>query len=245
MFNLRVALLGAAILAGALSSANAADVYARGESLKDSPVEMPAIAWAGFYAGLHAGGAFGDEMSITLSQLGFSDTETSDVENTWLAGVHVGYNWQMSNIVLGIEGSFSALGGKREVEFAGFTEQDDNWLASIRGRLGYAAGPVLIYATGGVAFLNSEGSFTALDANFESVAPFDGTTTGWVAGGGVEYKLGGNWSLGVEGLYYSFEDDATVPQFGFNDEFDYERDFWTVQARLTYHFGDLHGESLK
>jgi outer membrane immunogenic protein len=136
-----------------------------------------------------------------------------------------------------VEGAWSVLGGERDVEVDGDDagEIEDNWVASVRGRLGYAFGSTLVYGTGGVAFLNTD------DAD-----PFDDTLTGWVAGAGVEHKLRDNLSLGLEGLYYSFEDDVSESADGLRATADLERDFWTVQARITYHFGDRHGgESLK
>jgi outer membrane immunogenic protein len=200
--SLKLALLGATFLAGAglVSGANAADVYARGGSVKDGPVDYyPAITWSGFYAGINLGAAFNDE-----------DNGGDDDDDTmFIGGFHIGYNWQKpSNVVIGLEG---------DVDFA----DDIDYLASIRGRLGYAMGPTLLYATGGVAFLG-------VDDDFE-----DDTLTGWTAGLGIEHKLRENVSLGLEGLYYDFDED------NFDDA-----DFWTVRARLTYHFGD-RGEALK
>jgi outer membrane immunogenic protein len=207
MKSMKLALLGATALvaAGALSTANAADVYARGGSLKDGPVDyMPAITWSGFYFGINAGGAF----NANDNNGGDDDDDT-----IFIGGVHLGYNWQrVDNIVLGLEG---------DVDFA----DDIDYLATIRGRLGYAAGPTLFYATGGVAFLGPDDSNNGFDNDD------DDNLTGWVVGGGIEHKIRENVSVGVEGLYYAFDDDNN--DFGGDDE----TNFWTVRARLTYHFG--------
>jgi outer membrane immunogenic protein len=220
--NLKLALLGATFLVGAsaVSGAYAADVYSRG-GLKDTgPVDYaPAITWTGFYVGIHAGSTFNDEVAVDVDVLDLSLEGEADEQ--FVAGLHFGYNWQTArNFVLGIEGS---------VRFP--SDSDDfgaDYLASIRGRLGYAFDRTLIYGTGGVAFLG-------WDEN-----TFDETTTGWVAGAGVEHKLRDNLSLGLEGLYYSFDDDFA------NGAIEVERDLWTIQARLTYHFGaDRHSEPLK
>lgn len=231
------ALLGAAFLAGlgAITTGDAADVYSRG-SIKDSgPVDYrPAITWTGFYLGVHAGGVFGDEFELNQNgevdgvPIDFSNRQ--DVEDTWLAGVHLGYNWQSARgVVLGVEGSWSAIGDGREAEDIGEEIFDDNWLASVRARLGYAFGPTLVYGTGGVAFLNSEDDL------------FDDVKTGWVAGAGVEHKVTENLSLGLEGLFYSVEDDVDDGEIAS----EFEREFWTVKARVTYHFGDRASEALK
>jgi outer membrane immunogenic protein len=203
MKSFKLALLGATFLVGAaaVSGANAADVYSRGGSIKDAPVDyLPAITWTGFYFGANLGAAFGDDSAF----LG-DDSE-------FVGGVHVGYNWQKNgNLVLGLEG---------DVDFA----DDVDYLATIRGRVGFAADRTLFYGTGGVAFLSADD--TSGDSD---------TLTGYVVGGGIEHKIRDNVSLGLEGLYYNFEDDLDSD----------DADFFTVRGRLTYHFTDPRGESLK
>jgi outer membrane immunogenic protein len=198
----KLALLGATFMVGAaaVSGAQAADVYSRGGSVKDGPVDyMPAITWTGFYFGANLGASF-------------NDSETDD-DTAFLGGVHAGYNWQRhGNVVLGVEG---------DVDFA----DDIDYLASLRGRLGFAAGPTLFYATAGVAFLGVDDAFGD-----------DDTLTGWVAGLGLEHKVRENVSVGLEGLYYDFDED---------DNFGQDADFWAVRARLTFHLSDSRGEALK
>jgi outer membrane immunogenic protein len=211
-----------------ISGANAADVYTRGPSIKDSgPVDYaPAITWTGFYLGAHAGATAGDNISLNFNDPTIRDLE-GDVDSVGIFGIHVGYNWQNArNLVLGLEGSLT-------LPF----DSDDfgaETLGSVRGRLGYAMDKTLIYATGGVAFLDSE------DA--------DETQVGWVAGLGVEHKIRDNVSIGLEGLYYAFEDDfagAIIDGERINSPLEAERDFWTIQARVTYHFNDRTGDPLK
>jgi outer membrane immunogenic protein len=245
-------MLGFAMLvgAGAVSSTNAADIYSKG-SLKDGPAEyMPAITWTGFYFGGHLGATFFDtdgknrrkrhcdqqpptlvdgEQVATERSGKDCDQETESSEKrdgrrhhndsdglddtSWLGGIHLGYNWQRSNgLVFGVEGDVS------------FADEID-YLASFRGRLGFAHGSTLLYGTAGVAFIG-------LDDTFGD----DDSSTGWVAGLGVEHKLRDNVSIGLEGLYYSFDD---------LDSFDDDLEFWTVRARLTYHFTDSHSDPLK
>jgi outer membrane immunogenic protein len=204
--SIRLALFGATFLAGAsaFSAANAADVYAREGGVKDEPAYMPAIIWSGFYVGAYIGGVFSDEVAVSLSNGGQTFAAEADFNDTWLAGVHAGYNWQRSNIVFGVEGDWSVLGDRdyRPATTGGREPIEENWLASVRGRLGYAAGSALVYATGGVAFLNTEFR-VPVDGN-------DETLTGWVVGGGIDYKLRENVSIGLEALYYSIEDNKTV-----------------------------------
>ena len=64
------------------------------------------------------------------------------------------------------------------------------------------------------------------------------TDTGFVGGGGIEYKVGENLSLGVEGLYYNFGSDPQTLVAGADEPFVLkdDLDFSVVRGRLTYHF---------
>jgi opacity protein-like surface antigen len=105
---------------------------------------------------------------------------------------------------------------------------DPNWTASIRGRLGWASGPFLFYGTGGVAFADVRQSAlygyapTAATgvaaANpgadlgpFVNGASTDNTLVGWTVGGGAEYAINRQISVGAE---YRHSDYGTQT-FGF------------------------------
>jgi outer membrane immunogenic protein len=215
---LNTALLGATFLIGAAAAASAADVYDRKGSFKDAPESYaPPITWTGFYVGVHAGATFDDHVDTSNDRL-----ENPNIDSAFLGGVHVGYNWQRSpNWVLGIEGSVDFVDD--ELHGDGLTD----YLASIRGRIGYAFGEHLLYGTGGVAFLSYDSDRSIDDA------------VGFVVGAGLERKLTNNISVGVEGLYYDFSSESNV------QDTDVDRDFWTVQARLSYHFNRGYEEALK
>src|SRR5262249_61946227 len=68
------------------------------------------------------------------------------------------------------------------------------WLATVRGRLGYAADRFMPYVTGGAAFGNIKASVPGL-----AVASSD--NAGWVLGAGLETALSPNWTAKVEYLY--------------------------------------------
>ncbi len=192
--------LAGALALAAAPAANAADIYQGGGGLKDAPVVdyAPPITWTGFYIGANLGGAWDDSSDVEI----LSDSEL-------VGGAHLGYNWQgPRNLVLGIEG---------DVDFL----NDVDYLATVRGRLGYSFGPTLAYATGGAAFIGLSDDFGG------------DSDTGWVAGAGLERMVTQNVSVGAEGLYYSFDN---------NDVGDAA--FWTARARLTYHFGG-YSNSLK
>lgn len=216
--NLKVALLGASFLITTVGAASAADIYSKGGSYKDAPeAYMPPITWAGFYAGIQAGANFDDLVEPSDSRF-----RSYKIDPAFVGGIHLGYNWQTSpNWVFGIEGAINLLADE--------IENDDltSYLASLRGRVGYAAGENLFYGTAGVAFLGYQDDIAIDDA------------VGFVVGAGFERKITSNLSFGVEGLYYDFSSEHD------NLNLDVDRDFWTVQARLSYHFNRGYDEPLK
>ena len=225
MNALKLALAGATILCGAGLAAHAADIYGRGASLKDTPTYMPAITWSGLYIGVHAGATVGGDLEVKGSEQNF------DVEESFVGGAQIGYDWQLRGPwVLGVEANYSWIDDEvsnQRGQTAGFSD----YVASVRGRIGYAFDRTLVYATGGVAFLGID------DDVKDKLA--DDTAVGYAVGGGVEHKLRDNLSLGLETLYYNAEDDLK------DSPNEAERDFWTVSARLNYHFARGNDESLK
>ncbi|WP_088348919.1 MULTISPECIES: outer membrane beta-barrel protein [Rhodomicrobium] len=240
---------------GGVNFAAAADL-----SYKDTPYEAPlAPIWSGFYVGGHIGGLWNDSGDSSLAwrskqrgcrgeckgdwsnwkeltKVKFSE---EDDDTTLIGGVHVGYNWQDGARVYGLEAD------------ASFGDGID-YLASLRARLGYAFDNLLIYATAGVAFAGFDdtevvGSF----GPFKKSVEFGGDSeVGFVVGGGVEYKLASNWSIGVEGLYYGFGDgdDSKTWEKWCNQlklSHDDDNDLFVARARLTYHFQDGSEEPLK
>src|SRR6266481_6917218 len=85
-------------------TANAADVTARPYSPPPyvPPIYVaPVFTWTGFYLGGNIGGAWrNDNLSDTLSGLNFSNGNNNGV---FIGGGQLGFNWQVSNFVLGFE----------------------------------------------------------------------------------------------------------------------------------------------
>lgn len=205
--------------------ASAADLNRDG--LKDEGSYMPAISWAGFYAGGHVGVTLADELEFTAKD----ESAELDIDEALIAGVHVGYNWQTpSRWVYGIEADLDIIDDQLEADGSQFDVTE--YLATVRGRIGVAMGHSLLYTTAGVALL-------AFDDDVAN--QLDDTAFGFVAGAGFEHKLSRNFSLGVEGLYYRLATDFEAD----GQNVDLDRDFWTVRARATYHFDRGYAEALK
>jgi outer membrane immunogenic protein len=182
--------------------------------------------WSGFYIGGNLGAAF-DPNNLSIKDLSEEQDLSLKFSNDTelIGGVHGGYNWQVGTWLIGVEGDF---------DFA----DNINYLASVRGRLGWALGSWLLYGTGGVAFIDTDNDFVVVSADDGPFSFSNGNTdTGYVVGGGVEYKVGPQLSLGLEGLYYDFGSDSSRLVAG--DEpfvLKEDQDFATVRARLNYHF---------
>ena len=174
----------------------AADFYRGG--LKDGPpppppVFAPAPIWTGFYVGVNGGyGETANDGPLSPSG-GFG-------------GGQIGYNWQglfgLTPWVIGVEADIQGAGISDNTGYgAAYVENSLNYFGTVRGRLGYAIGPTLIYATGGFAYgeVESKGSVAGLSYDVAE------TQTGYTVGGGVEYKFNPSWSIKGEYLYVDLD----------------------------------------
>lgn len=210
------------------------------------PVEPVAEAfdWSGLYIGAHVGyGEANFDGCLECTRSGdILDAGELDL-NGVVGGVHGGYNHQFGSFLLGIEGDLTWTGFKDEGDAPNPTstlEEGDHhvgevdFLASVRGRLGFAFDRVLIFGTGGVAFTEAEWE-THQHGN-DDKAKFN--DMGWVAGGGAEWAAAENISFRLEGLYYMFDDDKDISSSfhsgstGDAVEFD---DAWVVRVGATWH----------
>jgi len=172
-----------------------------------APRLQPATDWTGLYFGAHAGFGRGDS-SATLR-----DPAVTATTNTFggpIGGLQAGYNIQLpSRIVLGFEADVSFpnyIDGNSVISTLAtaksYVVEQMDFVGSARGRLGYAAGPWLFYATGGLAWTGERFLNTPAIGNDEKKL---GMRLGWAAGGGVEVAFAPHWSLRLEYLYSEFQ----------------------------------------
>jgi len=162
------------------------------------PAPVPFYNWGGIYFGLNAGYGFG---TVSPNFAGATNFNTSG----FLGGGTVGFNYQWAAIVAGLEGDWDYNSTNNTLPAAdGSGSFKSNWLATARGRLGYAFDRILVYATGGAAFAPA------------SVPAGSTTMTGWTAGGGVEFAVAPNWTVKAEYLYIDFM-NPSISGFGFKD----------------------------
>jgi outer membrane immunogenic protein len=180
--------------------------------MKAAPAPIVIYDWTGFYVGVSGGGSLGNSNHIdAASNLG--DAGGYNIRGGMVGGT-LGYNWQMSNFVFGLEGDYSWVseyGSNSDIgpaptantAFQSFTKE--TWLATARARFGYAVNNLLFYGTGGYAAAGVEAGVKDASTN-ALLASGTSTRSGWVAGGGLEWGFAPNWSAKFELLYTQFED---------------------------------------
>lgn len=195
---LRASALGSFLLAIPIV-ANAADMAVKAPP----PPAPPPFSWTGFYIGLNLGGAWRNG-SWTDSVFGANFNPSHN--GAFIGGGQFGGNYEINNFVIGIEGDFDGVANNNNtvgVIVGGTPFQvsanNNRWIATLAGRIGFAPDRWLIYFKGGGAWVGNSG-FTVTDLTTGASANFSGnnTNSGWLAGGGVEYAFANNWSVRAE-----------------------------------------------
>jgi outer membrane immunogenic protein len=236
-------LLGTSVLAGLLlaGAAQAADI-----PLKAQRAAPPFWSWTGCYIGGHVGWARGDSDVVDVdgyAAAASDGTVTSVSKSGVFGGGQLGCNWQTGTFVFGLEGDIGFMDIGRTTPLTGTVSGTRIGIHSgaygdITGRLGVAVGNALLYGKGGVAFYDRIPTFSTVSGSFSSVS-FPGVSTGWTAGAGIEYQLGGPWSVKVEYLHFKFDDgDFTVfNAVGTPFRFRQDLSIDTVKFGINYSFG--------
>jgi outer membrane immunogenic protein len=186
----RSSLIGAAVLLAlaAASPAHAADLsVAPMYKAPPAPLAAPMYNWSGFYLGANGGGDWGRSKWDSANRFNLSGG---------LVGGTAGYNWQVGHAVFGLEGDvdWTNLHGTTTTTCPAGCSTNNDWLATFRGRAGYAFDRFLPYVTGGLAV----GDIRATTPGFSGATQ---TNAGWTVGGGVEFALTNNWTAKAEYLH--------------------------------------------
>lgn len=235
------------------------------------PAAVVPYSWSGCYVGVN-GGWIGNHSTLHLQPSGaylnnpnfppaLLDYVTQDYSangSSGTVGGEIGCNFQRENWVWGLEADLDWTGLSDSIDanypltpiFSGRAfnprtltiTQRQEWLSTIRGRLGYSFDRWLVFATGGLAIGEVKSSFYQ---NFFTVGITDQgsaseTRVGWTVGGGVEYAFYRNWSAKLEYLY------VDLGSFSYNSPASDDPSFlWTttvktreniVRAGLNYKF---------
>jgi opacity protein-like surface antigen len=166
------------------------------------PVAVPtAFSWTGFYFGGDFGGSFAST-SIASATTGWASRSLNPADV--MGGVYGGYNYQVSpNFVIGLEGDFQGNHSSANFYYPTFDvapSVQQNWVASLNGRLGIAYDRALFCAIGGAAW--GQGSvtvtpgFVLFPANLPPVS-LTANLSGWDVGAGIEYAFDPRWVAGL------------------------------------------------
>jgi high affinity Mn2+ porin len=228
------------------------------------PLKAPALSsfdWTGFYVGGHFGYAGGTSNWTAETVAGpgpsasgsfnlFQPFDPFTEAGSYFMGLQAGYNRMLPNrVVLGAEAdvsfpSFPSLAGISiggTSTFATPTLGPESYsetvvhFGTLRGRIGYAPGPWLFYATAGFAWTYDLITLTQ-PANGTMESAFH-WRLGWAAGAGVEAPVAPHWTMKVEYLFADYgTSGVTFPAAGQR----FIADFAVQQLRvgLNYRFGD-------
>mgnify|MGYP003392424699 CR=1 FL=1 len=173
----------------------------------------PLRNWNGFYIGGNAGTVIGRDRS-NLRFAGFTNPQFALVPEGFSGGGQIGYNWQASAWVFGVEGDFQGSTAKDNkacivncVTSGTTLNQTLPWLATGRGRIGYSVGSTLFYGTAGYAYGETKTKVFTNNNSPPSYTEISRQKGGYVVGAGIESPLtflglfGPAWTMKTEYLY--------------------------------------------
>lgn len=198
MTKIKISLIALAAVLATSVSASAADLYA----------QTPVASWDGFYAGvIGSGGMFNNSSD---DQWCYTACDAPELNGFgWGVGGTIGYNHQISNLVIGIEAdmswsSFSNSETYSDVDGGGWKHSASwDYYGTARARIGYSLGDAMFFTSAGVAWADwaSFDECTAPFCSFQARAESSGVELGFAVGGGMEYALNESMSLKAEYLY--------------------------------------------
>jgi outer membrane immunogenic protein len=229
-----------------------------------APPALPTFNWSGWYAGVNIGYSWGSG-NTNYTDPGFCcglPTSFSNRENIdgIIGGGQTGYNWQVNNLLFGLEADIQDSGEKSTanssnsytcnvegclISFAHLPGAGDpfinqyqttkiEWFGTVRGRAGVLVNPTLwVYGTGGLAY----GNITVTGGVTDT---FGCAACSWSYGASTT-RVGWTVGAGVEGVVpgvndwtwkveYLYIDFGTVSGSGFEADFG---STYTWSARVT------------
>jgi outer membrane immunogenic protein len=225
-------------------------------------------SWTGFYVGANAGYGWGSPSSSMQYLFNGAPTSFASVGQPqipdsypanyrgFIGGGQAGYNFQINNVVLGVETDLSFSGLKSDTTVTGtvpgptnFTStrsQKLDWFGTLRARAGFTPNDMLLlYVTGGLAFGQVKDS-TQLSFLTVGGTTYAGsassTRAGWTLGAGAEYRMSRTLSAKFEYLYFDLGKttvnglDVTSPgnPFQTNSEFNHTGHIFRVGINFMF-----------
>ncbi len=207
--NVKTALTGLLMGLSATGIASAADM-----PLKAAPPAAPAYNWTGCYIGGNVGGGWTRVDTSRFSQdttgVSFADYGRED-DKGFLGGGQAGCDFQTTNLVFGIQGTFdfgNINGSHALPAFPNMSETNSLKAAyTATGRIGYLWTPsFLTYGKAGMSWMQNRNQVFQPNGALAESASY--TLPGMVAGAGAEWMLSRNWSIFVDYSYMWIEDTS-------------------------------------
>lgn len=211
----------------------------------EAPLSSP-HSWSGLYVGINAGAAWssaetstnsvptfgaplGGGVAVAASMAAVIPHQLDTHRAGFIGGAHIGYNWQRSWLVLGLEADLDGASARATtskatiVPIVGYPFNSTaartaisnklDYVGMVRARVGVTPlESVLVYATGGFAYSEVRGALTVterilgpstgIDTTMSARASTSEVKIGWVIGLGAEYALTPTWSFKGEYLHY-------------------------------------------
>jgi outer membrane immunogenic protein len=192
------------LVALGLAPASAADLAARPYT-KAAPPMMALYDWSGFYIGANGGGGTSRKCwDLVTTPAGvpiFPFREGCHDATGGTAGGQIGYRWQASAWVFGLEaqGNWADFSGDHVSLFFP-TDRNRSRIDAFglfTGQIGYAWNNVLFYVKGGAAVTDDKHDVFAIPSGVLLSSAREGRWGG-TAGVGLEYGFAPLWTVGIE-----------------------------------------------
>ena len=232
MFKSRIAASFAAVTCLA-STVYAADLPSRTYTPETTAYNAPSyFTWTGFYAGVNVGYGWPDG-SVDVANTGFTYLPQAykQEDGSFTGGIQAGYNYQMSDVVFGVEGDLNLSNMRTRVgdtfglvnggSYSYEVGSKVDWFGTARARIGFAATDrLLVFGTGGLAFggvkTKATDKYTAPGVgSYGNSGSTSDTRFGWTLGLGAEYAITQNITAKLEYSYVSLSDDDNEMGVGY------------------------------
>jgi outer membrane immunogenic protein len=235
---------------GIAAPASAADMAARPYT-KAAPMIAAVYDWTGFYVGINGGWGSSRNSWDQYSAAGvLIGAEGSHDATGGTVGGQIGYRWQASQWVFGLEaqGNWADFQGRNASLIAPAFFTNDTRVDAFglfTGQAGVAFNNALLYVRGGAAVTSDRYRTYVTGTSILAANTVDDTRWGAVVGVGLEYGFAPNWSFGInydhmfmQDRTYTFTNNGTfgVPgTFFASDRISQDVDL--VTARINYRWG--------
>ena len=189
-------------------------VYA-GEPSYMLPAYPASTNWQGFYAGADVGlitGTTNYNVNEYFNQNpGYTTTANQYSASSPTGGLHVGYNLEYQNFVVGPEVNFDFMNQSYNANNIGGGNSQFNsyWISTYDARFGYAFYQLLFYGVGGFALNDTQETITPPKNNGTNTVTSNNTMYGWVVGGGLDWQLARHWSIDIQYVYASMSSPSS------------------------------------